>query len=90
MDVDEDVDQKRPLASGFISIEVIYFLASVKFGHLLIAFANSLNPDQDQQKVGPDLDPNRLTLIVFLKNDYFEKGQQMTKMVWKITQLTKS
>ena len=25
-------------------------------------FANSLNPDQDRQNVGPDLDPNRLTL----------------------------
>ena len=25
---------------------------------LLITFANSLDPDQDQQNVGPDLDPN--------------------------------
>ena len=25
-------------------------------------FANSLDPDQDQHSVGPDLDPNRLTL----------------------------
>ena len=24
--------------------------------------ANGLDPDQDQQKIGPDLDPNRLTL----------------------------
>ena len=29
---------------------------------LLITFANSLDPDQDRQNVGPDLDPNRLTL----------------------------
>ena len=28
--------------------------------HLLITFANSLDPDQDQQNVGPDLDPNCL------------------------------
>ena len=28
---------------------------------LLIAFANSLDPDQGQQNVGPDLDPNCLT-----------------------------
>ena len=34
---------------------------------LLISFANSLDPDQDRQNVGPDLDPNGLTLIVFLK-----------------------
>ena len=30
---------------------------------LLITFANSLNPDQARQVVGPDLDPNCLTLI---------------------------
>ena len=29
---------------------------------LLIIFANSLGPDQDPQKVGPDLDQNGLTL----------------------------
>ena len=27
-----------------------------------IIFANSLDPDQARQNVGPDLDPNRLTL----------------------------
>ena len=32
------------------------------FCHLLITFANSLDPDQDRQNVGPDLDLNRLTL----------------------------
>ena len=36
-------------------------------------FANSLNPDQDQQNVGPDLGSNCLTLIVFLK-ELFQKG----------------
>ena len=29
---------------------------------LLITFANSLDLDQDRQNVGPDLDPNLLTL----------------------------
>ena len=29
---------------------------------LLINFTNSIDPDQDQHNVGPDLDPNRLTL----------------------------
>ena len=32
------------------------------FCHLLITFASSLDPDQAQQNVGPDLDPNCLTL----------------------------
>ena len=30
---------------------------------LLIAFANKLDPDQVRRKVGPDLDPNCLTLL---------------------------
>ena len=32
-----------------------------EFRDLLLIFANSLNPDQDRQNVGPDLDSNRLT-----------------------------
>ena len=32
--------------------------ASGKICRLLIIFANSLDPDQDRQNVGPDLDPN--------------------------------
>ena len=56
---------------------------------LLITFLNSLDPDQARLIFGPDLDPNHLTLIVFLK-EFFEKlnflkSQQMTK-TWKITQ----
>ena len=38
------------------------FPASGDFCRLLITFANSLDPDQAQQNVGPDLDPNCLTL----------------------------
>ena len=38
------------------------FLASSDFCCLLITFANSLDQDQDQQNVGPDLGPNRFTL----------------------------
>ena len=38
------------------------------FCRLLITLANNFDPDQDQQNVGPDLGPNRLTLMkVFLK-----------------------
>ena len=47
---------------GPISLVINAFLASVDFCRLLITFANSLDPDQDQQNVGLDLDPNRLTL----------------------------
>ena len=35
--------------------------ANSDFCHLLITFANSLEPDQAQHNVGPDLDPNCLT-----------------------------
>ena len=59
-----------------------YFLASVDCFRPLITFAICLDPDQDRQNVGLDLDPNRLTLIVFLKEFHqkvnFEKSQQMT------------
>ena len=41
-----------------------------------------LNPDQACHNIRPDLDPNCLTLIVFLKEFFkkldFEKYQQMT------------
>ena len=36
--------------------------------HLLITFANSLDPDQARQNVGPEMDPKSLTLMVFLEN----------------------
>ena len=35
--------------------------ASDNFCHLLITFANSMDPDQARQNVGPDLDQNCLT-----------------------------
>ena len=42
---------------------------------LLITFANSLDADQDRQNVGPDLDPNCLTLLtVFLKELFDSVG----------------
>ena len=39
-----------------------YFIAWGDFCHLLITFAISLDPDQDRQSAGPDLNPNCLTL----------------------------
>ena len=41
---------------------VYSFLASGDFCRLLITFAISLDPDQDQQNVAPDLHPNCLKL----------------------------
>ena len=41
--------------------ESITFLAFGYFCDLLIMLANSLDPDQDRQYVGPDLDRNCLT-----------------------------
>ena len=48
---------------------------SFDFCHLLITFVNSLEPGSDWQNVGPDLDPNCLTLILkdFSEKDDFEK-----------------
>ena len=37
-----------------------------------MTFANSFDPVQARHNVGPDLDPNCLTLTVFLK-EFFEK-----------------
>ena len=49
---------------------------------LLISFTHSLDPDQATNLVGPDLDPNCLTLIAFLKKFWKKlisgKNQQST------------
>ena len=52
--------------------------------HLLIIFANSLDPDQARHFVGPDLDPNCFdSLMVYLKDFFeninFEINQQTAK-----------
>ena len=45
----------------------------IYYCHLLITFANSLDPDQDQKNFGSDLAPNPSTLLkVFLK-EFFKK-----------------
>ena len=43
-------------------LHVHYFPTSGDFCCLLIIFANSLDPDQARQNVGPDLDANCLSL----------------------------
>ena len=76
----EDFKSKSYLIRLVIVSRLNIFLASGNFCDLLIPlkFANSLDPDQDQPNVGPDLDPNSLTLMVFLKeNINFENSQGM-------------
>ena len=60
----EKGSDKAGLLTTLISCEsmVNSFHASSYFRCLLITFANSLDPDQDRQNVGPDLDPKCLTL----------------------------
>ena len=41
------------------------------FSRLPITFANGLDPDQDQQLVGPDLDPNCLILCMIAFQIFF-------------------
>ena len=50
-----------------------------------MTFANSLDPDQAQHVVGPDLDPNCLTLWwYFFEKVDFEKNQHTTKKFAKL------
>ena len=64
-------------------VKIIVYIIIVVTCCLLITFANSSDPDQARQNVGPDLDPNCLTLMVFLKEFFekvdFEKYQQTIK-----------
>ena len=77
------------LTSAAVMIDVLranYFPSCVNFSSLLMTFANSSDPDQEQQTLNPDLDPNCLTLIcllVFLiyvfEKVNLEKNQLTTK-----------
>ena len=49
--------------------------------HLLIAFTNSLDPDQN---VGPDLDVNGLTLLFLKALNLKNKNQQTTRKPAKL------
>ena len=53
------------LSRGLVQVsDVSYFLACADFRRLLVTFANSLDPDQDGQNVGPGLgDPNRKSIF---------------------------
>ena len=47
--------------------------ASGNFCHLLITFANSLDPDQARQNVGPDLDPKLFDTLMVLKKSSIQR-----------------
>ena len=57
------VDVKISTSAFFLNS---FFPASRNFYHLPINLANSSDQDQAQQNVGPDLDRNWLTLMIFL------------------------
>ena len=65
--------KKNRLIWIWFGLEFNSFPASGDFCPLLITFANSLVPYQARQNVEPDLDPNCLTLMVYLKDFFLEK-----------------
>ena len=67
-----------PHPSLKIHNKVNYLPASGKVCRLLMIFANSLDPDQARQNVGPDLDPSCFQEKIFEKSNV-EKYQQLTK-----------
>ena len=64
----------------YLYLKILYFpeysaLKPFK-GHLLITFANSLDPDQAQQYVAPDLDPNLSTLHASVPERIWNKNEK--------------
>ena len=58
-----DIAFEAELLYGLYLNTIVHsFLVRGDVSRLLMKFANSLDLDQDRQNVGPDLDPNRLTL----------------------------
>ena len=61
--------------------------------HLLLTFANSLEPDHARHFVRPDLDSSCLTLMVYFMKEFFEKvdfenNQQAAKKNPKTCKIT--
>ena len=59
-----EIDYSQGFSQNVVSRSCFVFnslLASGNFCHLLLTFANSLDPDQAPKNVGPDLDPNCMT-----------------------------
>ena len=72
-----------------IVLDLNSFPARGELCRLLMIFANSLDPDQARQNVGPDLDPNRFKLLLFSWNMFWKyeswKKSADDKTSWKIT-----
>ena len=66
---------KEPDPALFIALnrKECFIGLTFSFCGLLIIFANSLDLDQDRTNIGPDLDPNSLTLLVF-QREFFKKS----------------
>ena len=82
------------LSAAAVLCGALRFNTILSLCRLLITFTNSLVPDQDQQNVGPDLDPYRLTLWQcswknFSKKLILKKVSSRQKLE-KITQNAKS
>ena len=56
-----------------VTLVVLLTLCRLCMCHLLITFANSLDPDQAWQNVRPDLDPNYLKLWWYSWNNFSKK-----------------
>ena len=65
---------KKNRIASLLCIFETTIVYSTYLWRLLITFANRLEPDQAWQNVGPDLDPNCLTLMVFLKGLFKKNG----------------
>ena len=76
-DVKQQNKQKKNIEFSLNS-----FLASSDFGSLLMIDANSLDPNQDQQNVGPDLDPTALHSDSVPEKLFLKKSLQTTTKVW--------
>ena len=62
-----------PQVSVSITIHINSFPASGDFCRLLITFANSLDPDQARQNVGPELDPKQFGTLMLFMEEFLKK-----------------
>ena len=77
----EDVVRNSKHAISSHEYQIFHsFLARCDFCHLLITFANSIDPDQDQQNVVPDLDPKLFDILIVFLKDVFEKKSILKKV----------
>ena len=86
---------KKKNMKNYPACKVNVFLTKGVFCHLLITFANSLDPDQARQYVGPGLNPNCWHSDAFHERRFCKKwcwkiSADDKKKSWKITQHAES